>query len=150
MATKALIRLTIMMMIGMVSFPKRLRADVGRTILGAVTDPGGAAIPRAKVTRNNPKTGLLRTITIGANGNSESLTVQVGTRHMLQVQASGLKTLSIFDITLFVNQKLAANFRLSGGGVSQKVNISADATQVESTSNRISSRILQRFQPCPV
>jgi len=41
-------------------------------------------------------------------------------------------------ITLFVNQKFAANFRLSGDAVSQKVNVSADATCI-----RISSRILQ-------
>jgi len=132
-------------MIGLVSFPKWLRADVGGTILGVVTDLGGAAIPKAKVIRSNRNTGSLRTITIGANGNCEFLVVQVGTGYMLQVQTSGLKTLSIFDITLFVNQKFAANFRLSGDAVSQKVNVSADATCI-----RISSRILQRYQPCSV
>ncbi len=38
------------------------------TIVGTVTDPGGATVPGAQVTARNVDTGLTRTVTSGEDG----------------------------------------------------------------------------------
>jgi len=134
---KFLTGLWIAAVIILMTFRLPLWADVGGTILGAVTDSSGAVIPGAKVTLSNPNTGLQLTVETNASGSYEFLTVQVGSGYVVQVQANGFDTLSKSDITLLVNQKYTANFRMRVGGISQKVNVSADAIQVETSSSQL-------------
>ncbi len=55
-----------------------LRADIAGKILGTVTDPSGATVPRANVTLRNSSTGLNRTLQTDASGCYEFLLVPIG------------------------------------------------------------------------
>ncbi len=114
-----------------------LRADVTGTILGTVTDPSGAAVPNAAVTLRNPDTGLNRKVSTDASGSYEFLVVPVGENYTLDVEAAGFRKSTQSGIKLLVNQKYRADFQLLVGAVTQTVNVSAEAAQVETTSTQL-------------
>ena len=59
--------------------PSRLRAQVDTgTVLGAVTDASGAAIPNAKVAIQNEKTGLVQQQPVQGNGSYAFSALKVG------------------------------------------------------------------------
>src|SRR6266487_2797223 len=58
------------------------------TIVGTVTDPGGASVPNAQVTARNVDTGLTRTVTSSEEGTYRLEFLPVG-KYVLEVTATG-------------------------------------------------------------
>jgi hypothetical protein len=114
-----------------------LRADVTGTILGVVTDPSGAAIPGASVRLRNSSTGLARQATTDSTGSYEFLALPVGSNYSVTVEAKGFQILTQTGITLQVNQRYRADFQLVVGALTQTVEVSAAAAQVETTSTQL-------------
>ncbi|MGA2631433.1 MAG: carboxypeptidase regulatory-like domain-containing protein [Terriglobia bacterium] len=114
-----------------------LRADVTGAVLGSVTDPSGAAVPGAKVTLHNPDTGFNRTATTDTAGSFEFMAVPVGDNYTVEVEAQGFQKSSQSKLKLLVNQRYRADFQLVVGAISQSVNVSAEAAQVETTSTQL-------------
>lgn len=114
-----------------------LMADVAGTILGAVADPSGAAVPGATVILRNPDTGLVRQTTTDSTGSYEFLAVPVGDNYTVELEATGFEKSTQTGIKLLVNQKFRADFQLVVGSVSQSVTVSAEAAQVETTSTQL-------------
>ncbi|MFB3920706.1 MAG: carboxypeptidase regulatory-like domain-containing protein [Terriglobia bacterium] len=114
-----------------------LRADVTGAILGSVTDPTGAAVPGATVTLHNEGTGLNRTTITDSSGSYEFLAVPVGEDYTLAVEAHGFQKSSQTKLRLLVNQRFRADFQLVVGAITQSVNVTAEAAQVETTSTQL-------------
>lgn len=114
-----------------------LRADVTGAVLGSVTDPSGAAVPGAKVTLHNPDTGFNHTVTTDTAGSYEFLAVPVGENYVVEVEAPGFQKSSQSKLRLVVNQRYRADFQLVVGAITQSVNVSAEAAQVETTSTQL-------------
>jgi hypothetical protein len=116
-------------------------ADVTGTILGTVTDPSGSAIAGAKVTLSNGGTGLNRELTTDANGAFEFLAVPIGAGYAVETEAPGFAKNRQSGITLTVNQQLRMDFHVAVGQVSEKVEVSANTAQVETTTNQLGNVI---------
>ena len=121
-----------------------LWADVTGAVLGVVTDPTGAAVPGATVTLTNADTGLRRSTTTDATGAYEFLAVPVGENYIVAVEAKGFQKARQSNLKLLVNQKFRADFQLVVGAVTQTVNVSAETTQVETTSTQLGDVIEDR------
>jgi len=120
----------------MLCFTSLAVADVTGTILGQVTDPTGAAVPSAKVTLHNAQTGFSRQGQTGPTGSYEFLAVPIGAGYAVEVTVPGFQTATQTGITLLVNQDFRANFQLVVGSLTQTVEVSAAAAQVETTSTQ--------------
>ena len=112
-------------------------AEVTGSIFGSIVDPSGAAVPNATVTLKHPATGLSRRVQTDASGNYEFLSVPVGENYSLQAETPGFQTSVQTGITLLVNQKYRADFKLVVGAVSQTVEVSSSTTQVDTTSTQL-------------
>ncbi len=123
---------------------RALRADVTGTILGNVTDPSGASVPGAAVRLSNPDTGLTRETTTDPTGFYQFLAIPVGENYVVEVEVKGFKKSTQSGVKLLVNQKYRADFQLVVGEVSQSVDVSANSSQVESTSNQLGDVIEDR------
>src|SRR3989454_356598 len=123
---------------------ERARADVTGTILGNVTDPSGAAVPGATVTLGNPNTGFSRQTSTDPIGFYQFLAVPVGENYVVEVELKGFRKSTQPGIKLLVNQKYRADFQLVVGEVTQTVEVSANAAQVESTSTQLGDVIEDR------
>jgi len=121
----------------MLCFSSLALADVTGTILGSVTDPTGAAVPNAKVTLSNAQTGLSRQGQTGATGTYEFLAIPVGSGYTVEVEVPGFQTATQTGITLLVNQQFHADIQLVVGALTQTVEVSAAAAQVETTSTQV-------------
>jgi len=114
-----------------------LHADVTGSIFGAVTDPSGATVPNASVTLKNPDTGLDRKVQTDTTGRYEFLSVPVGERYSVQVEAQGFRTSVQTGVKLLVNQTYRADFKLVIGAVAQTVEVFTNSSQVDTTSTQV-------------
>jgi hypothetical protein len=102
-----------------------------------VVDPSGATVPNAIVTLKNPDTGLTRKVQTDAAGGYAFLSVPVGARYAVQVEAQGFRTSVQTGIKLLVNQTYRADFKLVVGAVAQTIEVSSSTTQVDTTSTQL-------------
>jgi hypothetical protein len=121
-----------------------LLGSVTGSILGTVRDSSGAVVPGARVIVRNSSTGLTRRTVTNSTGGYEFLDLPVGSHYSVEVQASGFSRMVQTGITLLVNQKYRADFRLAVGAVSQIVRVTAQQTQVETTSTQLGDVISDR------
>jgi len=101
---------------------------------GAITDPGGAAIPAAKVVALNNATG----VKIETATNEEGLylfpALPVST-YTLTVEKSGFKRVNRQNIEIRVSQRLDLDMRLEVGDVQQTVDVTAEVPLLETTTS---------------
>lgn len=114
-----------------------LWAGVNGTILGTVTDPGGAVVPGVTVTLMNVTTGYTRTTRTNASGSYQFLAVPVGSGYEVLARQPGFRQISQSGIKLLVNQELHVNFELQIGEETQTVSVSARPVQVQLTSTQL-------------
>jgi hypothetical protein len=124
-------------LVGTLLCPLLLNAEVTGTISGTVSDPSGAAVADANVTLQNPDTGLVRRVKTMANGRYEFLTVPVGENYSVQVHAPGFRTAAQTGIRLDVNSKYRADFNLTVGAVSETIEVTGNAAQVDTSSTQL-------------
>jgi outer membrane receptor protein involved in Fe transport len=107
------------------------------TILGAVTDSSGGAVPGATVTVKNNDTGLTRTVTTTDDGSYAAPELPIG-NYTVTVEKSGFKLAVVNDIRVEVSSERRADFTLQPGQLAQKVEVQGEELpQVESTSNTL-------------
>ncbi|WP_158794581.1 TonB-dependent receptor [Granulicella sp. L60] len=115
-------------------------AQENAEITGVVTDPSGAVVPNVTITVTHVATGDVRTTTSSSSGLFDLPGLQVGT-YKLTATASGFKSYTASGIVLNVAQTLRASVALAIGSESQTVTVEADALQVQSETNEVSSLI---------
>ncbi len=114
--------------------PASLHAQaVGGTILGLVQDQQGGAIGKAEVSARSPDTGAIRKTTSADNGEYRIPGVPAGA-YEISLTAPGFKTEVRGGIAVTVGADVAVNFAMVVGAVTEKVEVTAEAAQVD-TSN---------------
>lgn len=104
------------------------------TVLGSITDPGGAAVPAASVTARNIDTGLTRTVVTDDDGNYRIEFLPVG-NYVVEVKAtSGFKRALRESIVLRVGDTARIDVALEVGAVNEEVTVSSAPPEVNTTS----------------
>ena len=116
------------------------RAQGSGEITGTVTDSNGAIIPKAEVTLLNQATGAARTVPTNSAGLFDFAGIDVG-KYNITVKVSGFTTYKKTDIVMNVAQTLKEDIPLQAGGEGQTVTVEADALQVQSETNEVSTLI---------
>ena len=107
-----------------------LMAQTAGTIMGTVADTTGAVIPNVSVTLTNDATSAIRTATTNGVGLYTFPAVPPGS-YTLRVQAQGFQTAVRTAMQLAVQQTIEANITLNPGDVSQTVEVSTAAQQLD-------------------
>src|ERR1700761_3405890 len=101
--------------------PGQGQATTGQ-IIGQVTDPSGAAIPRATITATDEDKGVTFIGLSDAAGNYTVLSVPPG-KYSVTASAVGFGEMKVNNETLVIDQHLLLNFHLKVGNVSSSVEI---------------------------
>jgi len=112
------------------------------TMVGTVTDPGGAKVPGAQVMARNVDTGLSRTVTTNDEGDYRIEFLPIG-KYTVEVTLAGFKKALLSDVVLQVNETGRVDVALSVGQVSETVTISEMATPAVNTSTSEIARTIQ-------
>jgi len=113
-----------------------LRADVTGSILGVVHDRSQAVISGARIVVTNVQTNLKKDATSGADGSYHLLALPAG-NYQLSVTAAGFRTFTEKDIVVKVNDELRFDVTLDVGNVTETVEITANAVQVQTENTQL-------------
>ena len=107
---------------------------------GIVIDASGAAVPDAKVTIENQRTGVVMTL----NSNSEGRFVQpflIPSEYRLTVEKSGFQKFVASDIRVDVQQTAVMDVSLKVGEISSAVEVMASTVQLSRETSSVSTVI---------
>src|ERR1700730_5466470 len=117
--------------------PTTLHAQtVSGTILGQIQDQQGAAIPKAEVSARNLETGAVRKATSEDNGTYRISSVPAGS-YEVSATVAGFKTEVRSGILVTVGGDVAVNFSLTIGAITEQVQVTAEASQVDTSSSTL-------------
>jgi len=112
-------------------------------VSGNVTDPTGGAIANAQVRMIETERQAVHATVTNAQGEYVLPGLPVGP-YRLEVSVSGFKDYAQTGIVLQVNNNVQINVPMQVGSLSEKVEVSATASMVETKENSISSVVDQR------
>lgn len=114
---------------------------VTATLQGTVHDNSGAAVANAKVTAVDASTNVATNTQTDANGRFVFASLAPGGPYAITVEAPGFKIEERLGIHLDVNQSVDLPITLQVGATTQRVEVNADATQLE-TSNASMGQVI--------
>jgi len=120
--------------------PRTHAQTVTGTIVGMVLDTQGAVIPNAMITARNRETGLERSAISESAGEFTITSVPAGP-YDVTVSAPGFRQEVRGGITMTVGATLRLDFKLTVGDVQQKVVVTAEAPQVDTTTSTLSGLV---------
>jgi hypothetical protein len=104
------------------------------SIVGAVTDASGAAIPGAQVKVFSPETGLSRSVTTNDLGEYVASELPLGS-YSVTVGMTGFRTMTLTGIPVSAGSPTRADAKLQPGAVTEAVEVTAQVPLVETASN---------------
>src|ERR1041385_8663435 len=110
---------------------------------GTVTDPSGAAVPKAHVSSISKATGTKRETDADANGHYTLTDLSPGL-YDVTVTAGGFKPLTETDVRVGANVVTNANFNLQVGSVSEKVSVEAEAVTLQTEKTDVHTEIPEK------
>ncbi len=110
---------------------------------GTVRDPQGAAVASAEVTISDQTTGKSRTVTTDDNGHYSAPSLPAAS-YTISATASNFKKTVISSVDLHVGEEKVVNIELQIGQVSETVNVTGEAAQVETRSGDVTSLITEK------
>jgi Carboxypeptidase regulatory-like domain/TonB-dependent Receptor Plug Domain len=123
------------------SIPVRAQVS-GATLSGTITDSSKAVVPNADLSISNVATGEIRNVTTDASGVYSAPNLLPG-KYNVTVTKSGFTTAVRSGITLTVGAQQLLNFTLKVGNISQKVEVTGEAPDIQLASSEISGVINQ-------
>jgi hypothetical protein len=123
--------------------PAKAQAVAIAQVAGNVTDPTGGAIANAQVRMIETERQAVHTTVTNAQGQYVLPGLPVGP-YRLEVSVSGFKDYAQTGIVLQVNNNVQINVAMQVGSLSEKVEVNATASMVETKENSISSIVDQR------
>jgi len=115
--------------------PAHLGAQtVSGTILGVVTDQQGAVIAKAEVSARSLDTGVIRKTISADNGEYRITSIPAGA-YEISVTTPGFKTEVRSGILVTVGADVAVNFAMTVGAITEKVEVTGEAAQVDTSSS---------------
>jgi hypothetical protein len=124
--------------------PTTLLAQNMGQILGRITDSTGSVIVGAQVTGTMQGTGLVRTATTNDSGDYTLPALPIGT-YTVSVEAQGFKKFANQNVTVEAEHNVHLDAMLSPGAVEEQVTVTADASQVDTTSPTMATTIPQQM-----
>jgi carboxypeptidase family protein len=121
-------------------FTTSVAAQDNASLTGTVTDPSGAAVVNASITITNVATGQVRNTVSNSSGDFLFANVGAG-QYTMTASAPGFQKFSRAGILIHVAQTLEENVAFKVGNTQETVNVEADALQVQSETNEVSSLI---------
>lgn len=118
----------------------RAQAVANAEISGIITDQTGGVVAHAVVTATQVETKAARSTVSGANGKYVLPDLPVGP-YRLEVKANGFTGFVQKGILLAVGNNVTINVTLSVGSVTQQVQVTANATMVETRDTSVSQVI---------
>jgi hypothetical protein len=135
--------LTVALLICFSWWPQSAGAQiVTASLVGTITDPGGAAVPDATVTAVNTATNFRRTARTNAAGEYELPFLPIG-QYELEVQAQGFQKASVAAFALRVGETTRVNVQLTLGSVTESITVEA-ATVGLQTENATLGTVIDR------
>ena len=131
---RTFVRLAIALIFGGVLSSPVHAQTVGGTILGIVQDQQGGAIGKAEVSARSLDTGAIRKTTTEDNGEYRIASIPAGS-YEISITAPGFKTDVRSGIAVTVGADVGVNFAMTVGAVSEKVEVTAEAAQVDTSSS---------------
>jgi len=121
----------------LLSLPMAGWAQDSATIVGAVTDPSGSAVPNCKVQVSNPTKGYVRDLVTNSAGEYTAAAVPIGD-YVITAENTGFRKLVRTGITVTVGQTLRVDLQLTLGATTQEISVSGSATKVETENATVS------------
>ncbi|HEY3974325.1 MAG TPA: carboxypeptidase regulatory-like domain-containing protein [Candidatus Sulfotelmatobacter sp.] len=119
-------------------------------IVGNVTDQTGAALVGAKVTATNLGTQISNSTTSDKNGFYEILSLPIGT-YKISVEMSGFRRQAFEHQALQINQSLRLDAKLVVGQLSEVVEVTGQAANVETVNQTVGTSIVgETIQRAPL
>src|SRR5215470_4799448 len=113
-------------------------------VLGTITDPSGATVPKAQVVLRNLATGTTQDAQTDSDGNYQFLDVRVG-RYQVTSDATGFKKVETAEFQVTVGARQRVNVQLQVGDLKEVVSVTAAAAAIETdTSER--GQVINREQ----
>jgi hypothetical protein len=107
--------------------------ELAATLTGTVTDTTGALVAGATVLVHNEDTGTnVRNVTTSDTGSFNITNLPAG-RYTVTVNSSGFQTYIARDVILNVAEKHTLNVQLNAGTVSERVEVTAENTPIQTT-----------------
>ncbi|HVH86533.1 MAG TPA: TonB-dependent receptor, partial [Terriglobales bacterium] len=120
------------------------------SIVGTVTDPTGSVVPGAQVRATETSTGLSRATVTDAQGYFV-LSALRPSDYTIAIEARGFRTANLKALTLLADQTLTANARLELGSATEIIDVTGNATQVDTTTSTIKQVVeTQRITDLPL
>ncbi len=113
-----------------------LWASDGGSLSGTIVDPGGAAVPGARITATETSTALKQTVTTDGRGFYSFQSLTVG-QYDVEVDASGFKSVRRTGVVLAVNSKTMIDAALVIGEKSETIVVSDSAAHVETADTQM-------------
>src|SRR5262249_15155514 len=117
--------------------------DVYGRIRGTVSDPTGAAVPKAAVVALNTDTKVAREVTTAPDGSFEFLNLPVGA-YDVPIKVPAFRTFVAKSITLSLNQTYVLTATLEVGSVQEVVQVEGNPAQVELSNTQLGTVIESR------
>ena len=114
-----------------------LSAQITGAITGSVSDPSGLPVPKAEVTIRNVGTGVERRLTTDDSGRYLAEALPVGI-YEIAVNAPGFKRSVRSGVQLSVAERVAVDFRLEVGQVTEAITVSAEAPLIKTETGDVS------------
>lgn len=122
--------------------PAAARAQSTSTLQGTVTDAQGAVMPGVTITIRNDQTGTQRVVVTDSAGSYQAAALQPG-RYTVTAHLEGFRD-QVEPVELAVAQTVSVQIKLSVGGIAEKVDVSAAAPVIETTTTSVGTVISQR------
>ncbi len=117
-----------------------LHAQQTGSIVGNVKDPSGAAVPDANITFVNASTQLQRVVTSNGQGEYVASALPTG-EYSITVEKTGFRKLERTGLTLTTANTLTVDLELQVGSEMQTVEVSAQASLLQSQSGTVSALV---------
>jgi hypothetical protein len=121
-------------------FSCQLFAQSQGTIVGTVTDQGGAVVPGAKVTLVNEGTQFTRSTVTNGNGRYVAESFPTG-KITITVEQAGFPKIVRSGAELTAADTITVDIQLKLGDVQQTIQVSAEASQIQTQNATVSSLI---------
>jgi hypothetical protein len=118
-----------------------LAQELAATLTGTVTDASGAVVPNATVLVHSEETGSdVRTVTTNSAGSFNITNIPAG-RYTVTAKLEGFQTYVASGVVLNVAEKHTLDMQLKAGTVSERVEVTAENTSIQTTTAEESGTI---------